>query len=550
MVGSLASSALSRGVSRPDRLYGSTVPRVFTPPLRELTPQTSLGFAAVEFARDVCGVSLFPWQEWLLIHALELAGDLTVDGLGDRDPMDPIFRFRKIVVLVSRQNGKSTLSQVLSLFFLYVLGTDLILGTAQDLDTAEEVWEGAWDIIEDTPELFDLAQKPILVNGKKTIRLKTGERYKVKAANRRAGRGLSGDLIILDELREHQTWDAWGAITKTTMARPAAQIWALSNAGDATSVVLRHLRAQAHAAVGDPDGVNAAMDPEAMLAIETEAEESAEAEAPDALGIFEWSAPPDCEVTDRAGWAAANPSLGYGISERTLAGDAKDDPEWVFRTECLCQWSDGSLEGPFPPGSWDAQIWRAKDPTDAPPEIVGPVKACVDVSVDRGWAYIAVAGFDAEGTAQIELAAFRPTSESVGFGWVVEWFQDPGRTGLIEEISGQGRGAPVSALLDELEAAGLPVVRQQGSDLSAGTGRFFDAVRDGTFRHFAQPRVDLAAATAVPKITDGGSFFFDRRKSPVDVAPLIAFAGAHWLLTRPIETPAVSAYEARGVMTI
>jgi hypothetical protein len=51
------------------------------------------------------------------------------------------------------------------------------------------------------PELVDLlAQVVLKVNGKKSLNLKTGERYKVKAANRRAGRGLSGDVVLLDEL--------------------------------------------------------------------------------------------------------------------------------------------------------------------------------------------------------------------------------------------------------------------------------------------------------------------------------------------------------------
>lgn len=63
---------------------------------------------------------------------------------------------------------------MIALFILYVLGIDLVLGTAQDLDTAEEVWDGALDILEETPELADLADKPVLVNGKKTIQLKTG----------------------------------------------------------------------------------------------------------------------------------------------------------------------------------------------------------------------------------------------------------------------------------------------------------------------------------------------------------------------------------------
>src|SRR5690606_16869915 len=129
----------------------------------------------------------------------------------------------------------------------------------------EEIWQAAVDVIDETPELLELKEKTSQTNGKKFVELTTGEKYKVKAANRRAGRGLSGDLVLLDELREHQTWDAWGAITKTTIAKAFALIVALSNAGDATSVVLRHLRRMAHLVLGDPDGIIAAEDPEAQL---------------------------------------------------------------------------------------------------------------------------------------------------------------------------------------------------------------------------------------------------------------------------------------------
>ncbi|GAA4568706.1 hypothetical protein GCM10023193_50810 [Planotetraspora kaengkrachanensis] len=67
-------------------LLGSTTPRLWTPPLVTgrrgpcgcgcaLTPKTSLGFSCVDFARDVLGIELLPWQRWLLIHALELRPD-------------------------------------------------------------------------------------------------------------------------------------------------------------------------------------------------------------------------------------------------------------------------------------------------------------------------------------------------------------------------------------------------------------------------------------------------------------------------------------------
>jgi hypothetical protein len=123
------------------------------------------------------------------------------------------------VLLVARQNGKSTFLQLLALFFMYVRGVALVIGTAQNLDIAEEVWQGAVDIAEDVPDLAAEIERVNKTNGKKSLELRAGERYKVQAANRRGGRGLSGDLVLMDELREHQSWDAWGAVTKTTLAR-------------------------------------------------------------------------------------------------------------------------------------------------------------------------------------------------------------------------------------------------------------------------------------------------------------------------------------------
>ena len=68
------SSVLSRP-TLPVRRQGSETPRVWTPPLRKLTPKTSAGFECIDFAESVLGIRLFPWQKWTLIHALELLPD-------------------------------------------------------------------------------------------------------------------------------------------------------------------------------------------------------------------------------------------------------------------------------------------------------------------------------------------------------------------------------------------------------------------------------------------------------------------------------------------
>lgn len=533
---SSVASAPSRSRPEQAKRLGSETPRIWTKPLRKLTPKTTLGFSVIEFAETVLELELLPWQKWLLIHMLELLPDNSL-------------RFRTVIVLVARQNGKSTLSQIVALWFMYVYGVALVIGTAQDLDVAEEIWQGAVDLVEDTPDLDELKESVIRVNGKKALVLKTGERYKVKAANRRAGRGLSGDVILLDELREHQSWDAWGAITKTTMARAMALVLALSNAGDATSVVLRYLRKMCHAALGDPDGINRDDDPNALLPggedDDLEEVEFALDEDDDSVAIFEWSAPPGCDIRDRDGWAQANPSLGYTITERTIASAARTDPEWIFRTEVLCQWSEGTLDGLFPPDSWEHS---ADESSKRAPD--ADVALCVDVSWDRSTSHIGLASKRADGNIHVELIASRS-----GTSWVSEWLTDTDRSEAVRNapVAIQAKGAPASSLVQPLREAGVNVVEWGGSDLGAGTGAFYDLVRaaigEGSattgLRHRNQPLLNIAAANAVSKPA-GDTWLVNRARSAVDSAPLIAVIGATWCLTSAMpETPGLSAYETR-----
>ena len=475
-----------------------------------------------------------PWQKWFLIHALELH-PTEVDDYGD-----PVFRFRKVILLVGRQNGKSTVMQALTLWRMYVDRCSLVIGTAQDLEVAESLWAESLEMAEETEDLKVEIGKIERQPGRKKFKLRTGEEYKVKAASRRGGRGLSGELVLLDELREHQSWDAWGAVTKTTNAKARAQVYGISNAGDATSIVLRYLRKIAHAELGDPDNLNEDLPPEELLGDEFDESDDIDS----GLAVFEWSAPPGSDTMDRDAWAQANPALGYRIRESTLASDAKTDPEWVFRTECMCQWSEGTLEGPFPPHSWEAGRWDPDDPQ--PPQIVGNVVACVDTSQDRIKTYIAFAGRQESGRIQVEIVA-----ERAGQDWVQGWLRE--RADVIDTVTGQSRGCPVSPLMGELKAGlagAIEVADWAGSDVTGDTGKLYDLVREDGLAHNPWPSLDLAAATAVPKMSEGGAFMWDRKRSPTDVAPLIAVTGAVGLLTRPVERPAVSAYESRGVLTI
>ncbi|MBQ9003849.1 MAG: hypothetical protein IJ087_18540, partial [Eggerthellaceae bacterium] len=429
---------------------GRTEPRIFTPPLRELTPDTTIGFEVIDFAENVLGLSLIPWQRWLLIHALE-----TIDA-----PDGWRFRFRNVQVLIGRQYGKSKLGAVLSLFFMYCLNTGLVIGTAQDLEQAEDTWSMCVEMAQANPDLAEQIAHVWYTNGSKRLQLSRGRDYRVRASTRKAGRGKSADLVLLDELREHRTWEAWSALSKTGIAKKNALLWCMSNAGDGTSVVLRHFRIRAHALLGDPDGIASALADGEPLDEDTDLEDTA-------LGIFEWSAPPDADKRDREAWAQANPSLGYTIEERTIRAACADDPDDVFKTECLCQWVTAAIAPPFPVGAWEAGI--------DPQSIIAPDSALffgVDVSDDRARASIAVCGMRPDRSWHVELVAYRN-----GVGWLQGWFAQRAEQYRGMKVALQSKGAPVSGMAEIIAAVdGVEIIPCQGADVAGWCGRFWDAV--------------------------------------------------------------------------
>lgn len=479
-------------------IKGCKEPRIFTPPLRELTPETSLGFLFCDFC-DSLNQPLLPWQRWLSIHALEIVGSF---------PDDWTFRFRYIIILVARQNGKTYWFKLLGLFFNYILQTKLVIGTAQNLDKANDTFEEAVDLIEATPMLEAEFVKALRGAGKREYILKNGERWKVVATNRR-GRGWSSDLILMDELREQTDWDGWSAVSKTMLARPSAILVGVSNAGDATSVVLRHLRMQAHAQLGDPDGVASNRD-----ALGGE-------DVDDSLAVFEWSAEPDCDLTDREQWAAANPSLGYGfLTERALASAMRTDPEDVFRTECLCQWVESLLPEPFPEGCWASGVDSA---SSIAPE--SEIYFGIDLSSGRKWTTISACGIRPDGRYHIEVVA-----RNTGTEWAIDWFRERAFKHPMK-LAFQGRGAPVSGLAEQIcTLSGVERYSIEGPELSAGWGRFYDAItaKGGSkIFHLPQPVLDQPAKTMQLRAMGGGVELPDRKKSPDDIAPLFSCVMAY-----------------------
>lgn len=510
---------------------GRVQPRLFTPPLARLEPRSpatekrTLGYAVIDFARDELGIELHPWQCWLLVHMLELlpSGSL---------------RFRTVVVLVARQNGKTTVSVVLALFFMYMLGRRLVLGTAQDLDVAEEIWQSAVDLVTEEdesfspprpvrPELHALVDNVVLTNGKKALELKTREKYKVKATNRGAGRSLSADLLMLDELREHQTWAAWAALTKTTMARSFALILCLSNAGNSKSVVLNKLRLVGHLMLGNPDKLPTPPlnDDVAELLEEYE----------DDLFIAEWSPPPGCALNDRQAWTFSNPSLGSPVKTENLVTEKAivnalrtclaqgPEEEAEFRAEVLCQWPDDDTVAHI-----DLERWgQLADPKCPMPAQCG---WALDVSPDRMYASIGAGGLRADGRMVLFLAeetsrsraALDPDKDIEQFGgaWAIPRLLELKASKGLRRVAIHTR-SPAAALIKKIEAAGIEVEPVSDEGMGRACGDLADSVMSGEAVHLGDELVTAALVSAATSPVGDGSWKW-RRKGSANITPIVA----------------------------
>lgn len=477
-------------------MMGYTEPRIFTPPLRELTPETTLGYAACEYAGDVLGKTLYPWQEWALHHMLEITGDLRSEWH---------FRFRTVLVMVSRQCGKTVLSEVLASFFLNFLCVESIFGTSLSLDKAEEVWEAVVNDQDTIPELSSEIERVSRTNGNKRLILTGLRQYKVGAPTRRAGRGDSNDLVMLDEIREQRDWETWSAAVASTNAKPNGLVVCFSNAGDPDSIVLRQIREEAIGQIEGTDAADFGGDVDAA-----------------SLGLFEWSAPEGAATDDMDALAQANPALGYGyLTERALMSNRQTFPEMKFRSECMCQQVETILPQPFPDGAWNAGV---DETSKIAPE--SEIMYGIDMSQDRRWTTIAACGMREDGNYHIEVITRRAGTE-----WAIDWFRARARRHPMK-LAFQSRGAPVAGLAEQIcTMDGVERVAIEGSALTSGWGRFWDGIAASTpeenrggvkIFHLPQPVLDAPAKTCQTRNLGGGAAVPDRVKSPDDPAPLIA----------------------------
>jgi phage terminase large subunit-like protein len=354
-------------------------------------------------------------------------------------------------------------------------------------------------------------------NGQEMLRLNDGSTLRILSTRQSSWRGWSADAVILDEVREHTDRDTWSAAQYTMRARPNTQLWAVSTAGNAESVVLRDLVDRGRISVTDPD---------------------------DPMGYFEWSCDgiPDLDPGDPVMWRLANPTLGSIIDEATLSEELRADPQG-FLCESLCVWVDdlGANQPLVDPEAWNSCL-----STDVDASRLRRLWLGVDLDQGMTVGHLVAAGWDGERLVVSALETWTDPVESTVAERVREWR----RRLSVKGVAFDPRTA--AGVADRLIAAGwhhTEIHRLSGAVWPRATARLVEFVDRGTLVHADDSELQASLLNTIRVTRPDGSWRIRRKDvtqpitatvallAAVDAGAVPMGAAAVWFLGGPGQDP-------------
>ncbi len=444
-------------------------------------------------------------------------------------------RFRYRLILAARQNGKSEIVVGLVPYWMFVERVEGVLAASTKVPMAKKLWGKTRKVIKNC-DLVKLLGKTWYREANGEVELWTPERtargepwdshYAIDASNEEGGRSLTLNRLIIDELRHHYDYKAWGALVRTMGAVEGSHAWLLSNAGSDRSIVLNNLRDGAVEEL--PDGTEVARnDPDTNLF------------------LAEWSSERGADPTDVHALGQANPNMNRRgqkskdlVADAQLAVDAGGEALTEYQTEVMCI-RVKVLNPAVDPGAWS----QCLDP--------GPITdrrrtaMVLDVSLDLLHATLYAAVVEASGRTRVDF--------------VRDW-AGPGcgdravaaLPGLLADMRPAMMGwlpnGPAAALGAKLKDRGVPgwpplgvTVEEIRGEVAAVCMGLAELVAAGKIAHSADPLLD-AQVGAAEKLRRGDVWVF-ARAGEGHVDAVYAAAGAvHLARTMP---PALGKFKIR-----
>jgi intracellular sulfur oxidation DsrE/DsrF family protein len=422
------------------------------------------------------------------------------------------------VIIEGRQNGKTmkvVLPITLADLFLFDENPDRIVWTAHVMKTSREAFDEVKQLIDGSEYLSRRVKSINESKSEESIELVNGASLEFLARTAGGGRGLGGKRLAFDEAL-FLSAASMGSLIPTLSARGNPVINYASSAGKQESDHLRRLRDRGRRG-GDPSLIYIEFcapgswdDPGCDLGPECPHEYGTEG----------------CSLDDETRWRTANHAIGRGrITIEFVRGERRALTPREFGRERLGWWDD-------PVGvvvellkHWAARADATSAPTSRPVFMV-------DASPKSRSAAIVAAMLRPDGRPHIEVVAHRPG---------VKWVSEAARQLLVHEPLDWvlDPAGPAGGLLPDLAAVGVEPRQMTARDMGQACEAFAAAVEDELgLVHLDDPTILRAIKGAGKRDIGDGLWAWARRKSDVDISPLVGATGAFWgLSVVPPEEP-------------
>lgn len=464
------------------------------PSFSSMPPRDGSLVRAVEGVAEKLGRSLDPAQR----HAV----DVLTSAWSDGRPAS-----LEAAVLCPRQNLKTYCLELITLVRMLRPGGDrLAVWSAHEVSTAQETFKTFLDLADTVPWFGQQVEHVSRATGREAITFKGGRRLKFKARIKTGGRGLAGDLVILDEAFALQP-EHMGSLMPILSTKAKGQIFYGSSAPHARSDILHRVLKRGRA------GGMAYVEWSAPGSLSEPGCSSLSCTHEPGMVVGDVYTPAlvGCVMDDESMWLRANPAATVGrISLTYLRSERAALTPVEFARERL-GWAEAQAAAANP--AIPAPAWRAaRDPESAP---AGAVAFGVEVSLDRRTTTIGAFGMRTDGWWHGEIVEQLP-----GTGSAVDRLFDLSRRWAAPV--GIDPASPAASLIDPLRERGVQVVTPTSRVLAATCGQVFDDVTASPPRqyHRGQPVLDDAVSAAGQKVV-GDGFRWDRRGEG-DIAPLYA----------------------------
>jgi phage terminase large subunit-like protein len=476
-------------------LIGDQPPRLMlAPPAASNAASEAIGFY------ESFGKKLDPWQRLSLRVGLGELGDGSWAAF-------------EVGIIVSRQNGKGLVTECLELAALFLWGCKVVIHSAHKGTTVAKALRSMRELIKNNP---DLARRCKPINDSDEVfELLTGAQLQFVTRTGSGGRGLTGDIVVIDEalkLNDEQK----ASLVPTLAAIPNAMLWYTSTVPAFADQHLCTVR-------------------ERVL------------EGAPRLAWAEWTSDEDARSDDPLQLAKANPALNVRITLDRLHDLLGILGEALFRTECMGIWPNSRQGTLLNPVAWrgmvDVRSMRAPD---------SDVVVAFDCAPLLDHGSIGLHAYREDGLEHQQLLDY-----DEGIDWMVD------RAVLYKEVLDpvlfvvDGKSG-VMSILDKLAAKGIkraedPKKLQRGDLLVLELHEMADAVaqyiegfrkKPTIYRHLDQKALNDAVKNVKPRNIGDGKIAYGRRISEVDIGPVIVTTEARYgqqaWLTRRAPTKARS----------